>query len=141
MKILVYLTYATLFTYCYYFLNKKLANKWILIGYPLFFCASIYPIKLIFDAIVPHLGKALAGQWLLLMLYAVAMLSLFNFFYGIVNRMVNNLTDFQQRYGSPDIQPVKWYITNKSNVINMYHFFFYTGGVILYAVAVFKSTI
>lgn len=58
------------------------------------FCASIYPIKIIFDTTVPHLGKPLAGEWLLLMLYAVAMLSLFNFFYGIVNNMVNKLAGF-----------------------------------------------
>ena len=141
MKILVYLIYAAIFTYCYFMLNKKLPNLWILTGYPLFFCASIYPIKLIFDAMVPHTGKALAGEWLKLMLYAVAMLSLFNFFYGIVNNMVNKLAGFQQQYGTPERQPVKWYLSNRSNIMNAYHYFFYTGGVILYAVVVFKSNI
>lgn len=141
MKILVYLAYAAIFTYCYFSLNKKLRNLWILIGYPLFFCASIYPIKLIFDAMVRDMGKAQAGEWLLLMLYAVSMLSLFNFSYGIVNNMVNRLVGFQQQYGAPERQPVKWYINNRPHIMNAYHYFFYTGGLILYAVVVFKSNI
>jgi hypothetical protein len=90
---------------------------------------------------VPNMGKALAGEWLLLMLYAVSMLSLFNFFYGIVNNMVDKLAGYQQQYGTTDRQPAKWYISNRLNIINAYHYFFYTGGILLYAVVVFKSKI
>jgi hypothetical protein len=141
MKILIYIVYAVVFTGCYYFLNKKLSNKWILIGYPLFFCVSLFPIKLIYDAIVPNTGKIIAKEYLLLMLFAVAMITLFNFFYGIVNLMLNKQVSFQQSYGMPDKAHVKWFMNNVGNINGLYHLFFYAGGIILYGVVVSQAKI
>jgi hypothetical protein len=141
MKILIYLTYLLIFTYCYYFLNKKLTNKWIMLGYPLFFCALLYPIKLIYDAVLPRTGEAMASEYLLIMLYAVAMITLFNFFYGVVNRMVHGLADFQQTYGMPEKSPAKWYLANANNITGAYQVFFYLGGVILFAVVIYHAKI
>ena len=141
MKIIVYLTYAITFTYCYYFINRKLANKWILMGYPLFFVASIYPIKLVFDAIANHAGRAVGKEYLLLMLFAAAMLTLFNFMYGIVNLMVNAQAGFQQRYNPGAGGHVQWFLSNVGTIKGAYQLFFYSGGVILYAIVVWHAKI
>lgn len=34
LKIIAYIFYVIVFTYCYYFLNRKFITKWILILYP-----------------------------------------------------------------------------------------------------------
>jgi len=138
LKIIIYIFYVIVFTYCYYFLNRKLTNKWILILYPLFFVASIYPIKLWFDYIKPIYGERFSESWLKIILMSVAGFTLFNFFYGIVNLMVNAQVDFHQAYGKPWLNPVKYVIENSTNIKAMFHFFFFIGGIILIGVAFLK---
>jgi len=141
MKILIFVVYAVIFTYCYYFLNKRISNKWILIGYPIFFCVSMLPIKLIYNAIVPNTGKVIAKEYLLIMLFAVTMITLFNFFYGVVNLMLNTQASFQQSYGMPEKAHVKWFLNNIGNIKGLYHLFFYSGGIILYGVVISQAKI
>ena len=138
LKLIAYLVYVIVFTYCYYFLNKKLPIKWILIGYPLFFVASIYPIKLWFDYIRPIYGEAFSETWLKIILTSVAGFTLFNFAYGIVNLMVNAQVGFHQTYGKPWLNPVKYVIENSTNIKAMFHFFFFSGGIILIGIAFLK---
>lgn len=138
LKIIAYIIYVLLFTYCYYFLNKKLSNKWILMLYPLIFVGSIYPIKLWFDYIRPIYGDAFSESWLKIVLMSVAGFCLFNFSYGIINLMVNAQVNFHQTYGKPQLNPVKYVIENSTNIKAMFHFFFYTGGIILIGIAFLK---
>lgn len=128
LKIIGYIVYIIVFTYCYYFLNRKLSNKWILIAYPLFFVASIYPIKFWFDCIRLIYGDGFSESWLKIILMSVAGFTLFNFFYGIVNLMVNAQVGFHQTYGKPWLNPVKHVIGNSTNIKAMFHFFLFTGG-------------
>ncbi|RFZ81831.1 hypothetical protein DYU05_18600 [Mucilaginibacter terrenus] len=138
LKIVAYFIYFTIFTYCYYVLNRKLANKWIFILYPAIFCASIYPIKIWFDYIRPRYGDAFAGTWLKIILMMFASLCLFNVGYEIVNFTVNKQVRFQQNYGQPNVGFVKSFVDNASNIKAMAHFFFYVGGVVLMYIAVTK---
>ena len=138
LKIIAYIIYVLLFTYCYYFLNKKLPNKWILMLYPLIFVGSIYPIKPWFDYIRPIYGDAFSESWLKIVLMSVAGFCLFNFSYGIINLMVNAQVNFHQTYGKPQLNPVKYVIENSTNIKAMFHFFFYTGGIILIGIAFLK---
>ncbi|RZK04362.1 MAG: hypothetical protein EOO43_22435 [Flavobacterium sp.] len=83
-------------------------------------------------------GRAFSESWLKIILMSVAGFTLFNFFYGIVNKMVNTQVNFHQTYGKPFLNPVKYVIENQANIKAMFHFFFYTGGVILIAVVFYK---
>ncbi len=141
MKIIIYVVYVVIFTYCYYFLNKKLSNKSILILYPLVFFLSIYPLKLLYNAILPNIGAALAKEYLIVLLFAISMITLFNFSYGIVNMIITKQTNFHQNYGMPAKGHIKWFLKNATNFKNLYHLFFYSGGIILYTVVIFKSKI
>ena len=141
MKIAIYVLYVIIFTYCYYFLNKKLSNKSILILYPLVFFLSIYPLKILYNAILPTIGAVLAKEYLIVILFAIAMITLFNFSYGIVNMIIRKQTSFHQSYGTPVKGHIKWFFKNATNFNNLYHLFFYSGGIILYTVVIFKSKI
>ena len=138
LKIIGYIFYVIVFTYCYYFLNRRLATKWILILYPVIFFASIYPIKVWFDYIRPIYNEAFAESWLKIILMSVAGFCLFNFSYGIVNMMVKAQVNFHQTWGKPQHNPVKYVIDNATNIKAMFHFFFYTGGIILIGIAFLK---
>ena len=106
--------------------------------YPLIFVGSIYPIKLWFDYIRPIYGDAFSESWLKIVLMSVAGFCLFNFSYGIINLMVNAQVNFHQTYGKPQLNPVKYVIENSTNIKAMFHFFFYTGGIILIGIAFLK---
>lgn len=138
MKITVYITYIVLFTFCYYFLNRKLSNKWIFISYALLFVVPIFPLKLWFPYARLHYGDDIAGSWLKIILMTSACFCLFNIVYGLVNFMVNTQVNFHQNYGSPNTNPIKSFINGASNIKVFLHFFFYTGGVLLPAIAIFK---
>ena len=138
LKIIGYLFYVMIFTYCYYFLNRKLKTRWILIGYPLFFVASIYPVKLWFDYIRQIYSVAFADTWLKIILMSLAGFTLFNFVYGIVNLMINTQVNFHQKYGKPHLNPVRFITENASSIKGGYHLFFYIGGVWLIAIAFWK---
>jgi len=138
LKIIAYLIYVIVFTYCYYVLNKKLPNKWIFIIYPLIFVATIIPIKFWVDYARPVYGDVFTKTWLSIMLMTSAGFCLFNFFYGIVNIMVSTQVNFHQKYGNPGLNPVRGFIANASNIKGFLHFFFYTGGVILIGIAFAK---
>lgn len=138
MKITAYIIYITLFTFCYYFLNRKLSNKWIFILYPLLFVAPIFPLKFWFQYAKLHYGDHIASSWLTIILMMSACFSLFNIVYGLVNFMVNTQVNFHQNYGRPNTNPIKSFIGNSSNIKVFLHFFFYTGGIILPGIAIFK---
>jgi hypothetical protein len=82
-----------------------------------------------------------AGEYLKLMLFAVAMLTLFNFMYGIINLMVNAQAGFQQRYNTGAGGHVQWFLNNVGTIKGVYQLFFYSGGVILYAIVVWQAKI
>ena len=138
LKIIGYIIYVIVFTYCYYFLNKKLKTSYILIGYPLFFTASIYPIKLWFDHVRQIYSLAFVDTWLKIILMSIAGFTLFNFAYGIINLMINTQTSFHKRYGKPHLNPVRFVIANASTIKGGYHLFFYTGGILLIAIVFWK---
>ena len=138
MKILAYVVYIIVFTYCYYFLNRKLPNKWIFILYPLIFAVAIIPIKFWVDYARPTYGDAFASSWLKIILMMFASLCVFNIAYGFVNILVNTQVGFHQTYGSANSNPLKRIIDNASNIKGALHLFFYTGGVILMGIAITK---
>lgn len=129
-KIVCYSIFVIIFTACYYGLNKKLKNKWILIIYPLFFVASIYPIKLIYDHIKIS-DEAFAETVLKTSLMVVAIFCLMNFFYGIINFMVNTQKSFHGGNAMLAKGPVKWFLENTENITRGYHLFFYFGGIFM----------
>lgn len=130
LKILIYILYVTVFSYCYFILNRKISNKWILIGYPLFFVLSIYPAKLWFEYVRPIYNEAFVDTWLKIILMSIGGFTLFNFCYGIVNLMVDTQVGFHRRYGKPDLNPVKFVINNAGNIKTSYHLFFYSGAIL-----------
>jgi hypothetical protein len=138
MKLLVYAIYVVIFTFCYYFLNKKLPNKWIFILYPLIFAAAIIPIKLWVNYARPAYGDAFASSWLKIILMMFAGLCVFNIAYGIVNIIVNTQVSFHQTYNNADSNLVKKLVANVSNIKGALHLFFYIGGVVLIGIAVTK---
>ncbi len=138
LKITGYILYVMLFTYCYYFLNRKMSNKWILIMYPLIFVAAIYPIKIWFGAVRPVYGNAFSESWLKIILMSLAGFTLFNFFYGVINLMVDAQVGFHKSYGRPDLNPVRYVIDRQSIIKKGFHLFFYTGGILLIGICFLK---
>ncbi|WP_337858664.1 hypothetical protein [Pedobacter sp. GR22-6] len=138
LKIIGYLLYLIIFTYCYFILNRRMGNKWILIGYPLLFLASIYPIKIWFDYVRPIYNQAFTDSWLKILLMSVAGFCLFNFIYGIINLMVGAQVSFHSRYGKPKLNLVKFVLKNADKIRSGYHLFFYTGGVFTVGVCFLK---
>lgn len=141
MKITIYIIYFVIFTLSYFFLNSKLTNKWIFIIYPLVFILPIYPLRLIFASIVKSHGLAFAEAFIILIMFAFAIFTLFNFFYGIVNVIVDTQVGFQQGYDKSNVGHIKSFTDNAANIKRFFHLFFYLGGVILFAIVVFKSKI
>lgn len=141
MKIIVYVIYLIIFTACYYGVNRGLSRIKILIAYPLFFVLSIYPIKLITDHLIVKYGKTYASEWLILMLFAVAMFSLFNFFYAVTSSIISTQNNFHNHFNSPNKGPIKFLRANSGALKNGYHLFFYIGGIVLFAIVVYHSKI
>ncbi len=69
---------------------------------------------------------------------SIAGFTLFNFVYGVVNLMVNAQTGFHKRHGQPGLNPVKFVINHEATIKRGYHLFFYTGGLLLIAIAFWK---
>ena len=129
---IAYFIYFVIFTYCYYGLNKKLSTKWIFLLYLLVFIAAIYPLKLWFAYLRPAYGDAFASHWLKIILMMFASLTLFNWFYGIVNFMVDKQVQFHHTYNKPNaVGLLKPVLDNAPKIKAYTHFFFYSGGVIL----------
>lgn len=143
MKILIYIVYFVIFTFCYFILNKKLSNRWILICYPLLFVVSILPIKLLTDLLIKEIGRQPAKYIIVIILMALASFTLFNLFYAIVNLMVGLQKTFHQEFNQSNLgkNPIKYFIENTSNLKNMLHFLFYLAGVILYGLFIYKFKI
>ncbi|MCA5005258.1 hypothetical protein [Sphingobacterium bovistauri] len=112
-------------------------------GYPLFFVLSLYPAFLFSRHLISEIGEEDASEWVKLILFALAMFTLFNFFYGIINLMVNGQKNFHETYNSSNLNKgsVKLFRDNENGIKNAAHFFFYTGGVILYAIVIYQSKI
>jgi hypothetical protein len=135
-KVIAYLIYFAVFTYCYYGLNKKLSNKWIFILYPLIFCASIYPIKIWFDYFRPAYGDVLAKRWLSIILMMFNSLIVFNIAYGIVNLLTKPKEVFPQAPETANERFIKFITSGTIDMRTLAHFFFYTGGVLTMYAAV-----
>ena len=124
MKITAYIIYIVLFTFCYYFLNRKLSNKWIFILYPLLFVIPIFPLKIWFQYARLHYGNDIADSWLKILLMTSACFCLFNIVYSKVNFMVNTQVNFHLNYGRPNTNFIKNFINSESNIKSFLHFFF-----------------
>lgn len=105
---------------------------------PAFFCSSIYPVKLWFDYVQQIYSLAFVESWLKIILMSLAGFTLFNFLYGIINLMMNTQVSFHEKYGKPYLNPVRFAIANASTIKGGYHLFFYTGGILLIAIAFWK---
>jgi hypothetical protein len=129
-KILAYIIFIIVFTFCYYWQNKRLSNTWICILFPLLFAASIMPIKYWVDYARPTYGDAFTSSWLKIILMLFAELIVFNIAYVFVNFIVSAQVNFHEKYGKPNVGFVKSFIDNATNIKSIAHFFFYLGGVI-----------
>lgn len=139
MKIIIYVLYFLIFTFFYYFVNKKVSNKWIFIGYSSLFVGSSIVFVIIVRYLIKIHGKEFVGEWPKIFLMMIASFCLFNIFYGIVNRIIDAQAKFHTNVGNTSANPVKYFIENKSNFKNLLHFFFYTGGTVLVAIMIYKS--
>ena len=92
---------------------------------------------------VSLVGESIADERIKLVLFALAMFTLFNFFYGIINLMVGAQKSIHKTYNSSNLNrgSVKIFRDNENGIKNTAHFFFYTGGVILYAIVIYQSKI
>ena len=90
---------------------------------------------------VPIYGENFSDELLKAILFMVLSITLFNVMYGIVNLLVNAQVGFHQNYGKPNEGHVKYVIEKALNIKKILHFFFYTGGVILIGIVIFKSKI
>jgi len=138
LRIACYLIYLFIFSYCYCFLNARLKIKTILIGYPIFFIVSIYPVKIWLDHIRPIYNESFAQSWLKIILMSIAAFTLFNFANGIVRLMVNTQVGFHQKYGKPHKNPVRFLLANADTIKGAYLIFFYIGGILLGGIIFWK---
>ncbi|WP_131327993.1 hypothetical protein [Chryseobacterium vrystaatense] len=138
MKVTVYIIYIIIFTFCYYYLNRKLGNKGIFILYPMLFVAVVFALKFWFQYAKLQYGDNMAGSWLKIGLMTLGCFCLFTIVYGLVNFMVNTQVNCHQNYGRPGTIPIKSFLAGTSSIKGVLHFFFYTGGIILPGIAIFK---
>jgi hypothetical protein len=129
-RIIAYFIYIIIFTFCYYWLNRRLANKWIIIIYPLTFAAAIFPLKYWFQYARPTYGDAIASSWLKIILMLFGCLIVFNISYAFINFIVSKQVKFHQKYGNANVGFVASFIDKATNIKSLAHFFFYVGGVI-----------
>jgi len=138
LKIAAYIIFLIIFTFCYYWINKRLLNIWICLIFPLLLAAAVTPMKYWFNYARPTYGDALAGTWLKITLMLFACLIVFNVAYVFVNHIVGTQVSFHKKCGQPNVGFVKSFIANATNIISIGHLFFYVGGVILSFIIVTK---
>jgi phosphatidylglycerophosphate synthase len=137
-KIATYLIYLVVFTLCYYGLNRKLSNKWIILIYPLAFAIAIIPIKYWAAYARPRYGDAFTSSWLKIILMLLACLMVFNIIYAFVNFIMNTQVNFHRKYNKPNNGFIKSFVGSSSNITSLAHLFFYIGGAILSYIVVTK---
>ncbi|SHF70111.1 hypothetical protein SAMN02787073_2707 [Chryseobacterium vrystaatense] len=83
MKVTVYIIYIIIFTFCYYYLNRKLGNKGIFILYPMLFVAVVFALKFWFQYAKLQYGDNMAGSWLKIGLMTLGCFCLFTIVYKV----------------------------------------------------------
>lgn len=138
IKIFGFLIYALSFSFCYFYLNKKLSTIWIFILYPALFAASIYPLKIWYDNFKMNYSHEFTEGWLKIILMSIAAFTIFNIAYGAVNIVTKSQVKFHNAYGNVNRNPVKFVMKNIGVINNIYHGFFYFAAMALGALIFIK---
>ncbi len=141
MKIIIYIIYLLIFSFFYYFVNKRVSNKWIFIGYSSIFVIASIAFVIIVRNLININGKEFVGEWPKLFLMMITSFCLFNIFYGIVNQMIDAQSKFHNNFGTTSQNPVRYFMQHRASIKSLLYFFFYTAGTVLIAIMIYTSNL